>query len=314
MGKQLKLKKPLQPKPFLKWAGGKTQLLPELEKRLPEHIKQKKVIDCYIEPFVGGGAFFFYLYNNYQIKKAVLIDNNPEIITGYTVIKRNPEELIKKLKTIQRKYLNSDTNQRAEYFYKLRNRFNHQLKKFDFKKFNNNWITRASILIFLNKTCFNGLFRLNSKGEFNVPHGRYKKPNICNAENILAVHKSFKKVLIKYGDFTTAEKYAKPGSLIYYDPPYKPLSLTSSFTGYTKEGFNDNEQERLAEFYKKMDKLKVFQILSNSDPQNEDPENYFFEKLYKRFEIDRVLAHRMINCDAKKRGQLKEILITNYAK
>ncbi|MCK4325233.1 DNA adenine methylase [bacterium] len=302
-----------QARPFLKWAGGKTQLIDELIKRFPEAIKEKQTIDTYIEPFIGGGALFFYLKGKYIIKKSYLSDINQDLVIAYRTIKKKPRELIKQLKGIESRYLKRSREERESYFYKIRKRYNIQKQKLNCTNFNDNWIKRTAYLIFLNKTCFNGLFRLNNKGEFNVPHGKYANPAIADEKNILAANRALKNTEIYCGDFTKSKKYIQNGALIYCDPPYRPLNSTSSFTGFTKEGFSDEDQARLAEFYKELSKKKdVYLILSNSDPQNIDPDDTFFDELYKDFNIDRVEASRVINCDSKKRGLIKELIITGH--
>lgn len=306
------MKRIINAKPFLKWAGGKTQLLNELIKRLPYTIKNTYTIDSYIEPFVGGGAMFFYLKNRYNIKKSFLFDINRELIVGYKVIQNNYKDLIIRLKEIQNEYLNKSYEERKEYYYKIRHIYNEQMLNFDYENYNDEWIERASYLIFLNKTCYNGLFRQNKNGEFNVPFGNYKNPNICNEENIIEVYKALKDTKIFCGDFTKAQEYIKKESLVYLDPPYLPLNRTSSFTNYSKENFTENDQLRLAEFFRKMDQRGAYLILSNSDLKNENPENDFFDKLYEKYIIDRVHAHRMINCIGNKRGWINEVIITNY--
>jgi len=299
-------------KPFLKWVGGKTQLIPEIEKRLPKKNLGNKYIDNYIEPFIGGGAFYFYLKNNFKIKKAVLIDINRELIVCYKVIQKNHKELVKRLLQLERNYLNKTEDEREEIYYDTRTLYNIQMKDFDFENFNFEWIERASQTIFFNKTCFNGLFRQNKKGEFNVPRGSYKNPTICQSDNIIAANGALKNTEIICGDFTESEKYITKGSFVYYDPPYRPLNNSSSFSDYSKEGFNDNDQIRLAEFYKKMHEKGAYQILSNSDPKNINPNDFFFDKLYKDFKIERVLANRMINCNGNLRGKISELIIINY--
>jgi len=305
-------KKIINAKPFLKWAGGKTQLLDELIKRLPATVKNTYTIDSYVEPFVGGGAMFFYLKNKYDIKKSYLFDINRELIAGYKVIQNNHRQLIIRLKEIEKEYLDKTDEERKEYYYKIRHTYNKQMLDFDYENYNNEWIERASYLIFLNKTCYNGLFRQNKKGEFNVPHGSHKNPSICCTENIIEVHKALKDTEIFCADFTEAGEYIKKGSFVYLDPPYLPLNHTSSFTSYSKENFIEKDQLRLAKFFKKMDKRGAYLMLSNSDPKNEDPTNDFFDKLYEKYIIDRVLASRMINCKGSRRGLISELIITNY--
>lgn len=305
-------KSPLKARPFLKWAGGKTQLLNELSKRLPKDIKQSQTIKRYCEPFVGGGAFFFFLKNHYEIKESILIDLNEELILAYKVIQSQHEKLIDSLKKIERNYLEKNDEERKKFYYKIRSLYNKQMYNFDYKKENKQRVERTKYLIFLNKTCFNGLFRLNSKGEFNVPFGRYKNPTICDEKNLKEVHRALKDVTVISDDFEKANMYIKKETFVYFDPPYKPISSSSYFTSYSKEGFTDSDQKRLSQFYKKMDKGNAYLLLSNSDPKNEDPENNFFDKLYKKFTIERIDANRFINCDPKGRGSIKELIIKNY--
>ena len=298
-------------KPFLKWAGGKTQLLNDLEKQLPIRIKDTKIIKNYIEPFIGGGAFFFYLMNNYKIEKSLISDVNKEIIVGYLTIKNNHIELIENLRKIQSNYLAKTENERKEYYYQIRNEYNKNILTFNYQEYNSSWIVRASQLIFLNKTCFNGLFRQNKKGEFNVPSGKYKNPKICDDINIIAVNKALENTEIKICDFAETQRFVDAETLVYLDPPYRPLSNSSSFTSYSKEGFNDDDQIRLSKYYKELDKIGADLILSNSDPKNHNPNDNFFDNLYNKFSIQRVRATRMINSNAQKRGQINEIIIAN---
>ncbi len=299
-------------KPFLKWAGGKTQVLSELINKLPETVTKSKIIDSYIEPFVGWGAFIFYLKNNYEVKKSYLLDKNIELIIGYKVIQNNPTELIKKLKKIKILYFSKNKTQQCEFFYEIREIYNNQRIRFDYKNYNKEWIERVSYSILLNKTCFNGLFRLNKNGGFNVPFGGYVNPKICDEVNILEVNKALKDTMIICGDFSNSEDYIDKNSIVYFDPPYRPINKTSSFTTYSSNGFTDEDQKRLATFYNKMSKKGAYLILSNSDSKNNSEDDDFFDRLYKRFKIYRILANRMINCNGNKRGKITEILITNY--
>jgi DNA adenine methylase len=299
-------------RPFLKWAGGKTQLLDELVKRLPSEIQESGAIENYVEPFVGGGAMFFCLKSKFEVKHAFIYDINPELVIGYTAIQKSPKGLIKKLKVLEEDYLGRNDSDREKLFYEIRDNYNQQLSDFDFDKYHKEWVDRTSHLIFLNKTCFNGLFRQNSKGEFNVPFGKYKNPTICNAENIREVNKALKNTIVECGDFSASKPHVQKGTFVYLDPPYRPLNETSSFTGYAKDGFDDNDQKRLAKFFRDMGKRGAYMMLSNSDPKNENPKDNFFEKLYKGFRIERAQASRMINCNASKRGPINELIIVNY--
>ena len=300
-------------KPFLKWAGGKSQLLGELEKRIPNHIKKSKKIEQYFEPFVGGGAFFFYLMNNYVVEKAYINDINKELMLAYDVIKKDPKSLITELCNLNEEYISKKSNEnRKKYYYDIRSLFNSSLNNFNFKKYSNKHVLRASQFIFLNKTCFNGLFRVNKKGEFNVPCACPKNPLICNENNILNISKLLKNTCIMSGDFLDCEDFIVENSFVYLDPPYRPLDNASSFNGYSNNGFDDNNQIQLANFYKRLSDKGAHVLLSNSDPKNTNVDDNFFDELYIDFKIERIDAKRFINCDGSKRGPIKEILVSNF--
>lgn len=290
-------------KPFLKWAGGKTQLINEIEKTLPQFIYSQKF--TYIEPFVGSGAVLFWMLNNFQnLKKAVINDINEDLINTYKTIASRPKELISILQFLQEEFhaLEGQNEAKKEYYYSKRALYNKRKEE---------QTTQAALFIFLNRTCFNGLYRVNRRNEFNVPMGSYKKPTICDKENILAVSKALQKVEILCGDFEETLKYADSNTLFYFDPPYKPLSETSSFNSYAKDEFNDAEQIRLRDFCHKLDTLGHTWILSNSDVKGKDEADNFFDELYADYNIQRVDARRSINANPEKRGALKELLITN---
>jgi DNA adenine methylase len=299
-------------KPFLKWAGGKTQLLTEFERRLPGVIKDKNAIKSYVEPFVGGGALFFYLKRNYDIEESYLFDINKELILAYKTIKTNYKAIIDKLSEMEQKHLKKSEDKRKEHYYKVRENYNLQMKDFNYDEFSEKWIERTAYLIFLNKTCFNGLFRQNQKGEFNVPFGRYKNPKIYDERNIIAVNQALKNTEVFCGDFAESCKFIEKNSFVYIDPPYRPINKTSNFTTYSKDGFRDEDQRRLALFFEKMSIKGACLMLSNSDPKNGSPIDDFFDELYKNYNIARIPAKRFINCDASKRGEINELVITNY--
>lgn len=289
-------------KPFVKWVGGKTQLLDEVKKSLPKDLLLRKNI-TYIEPFVGGGAVLFWILREYpNIEKAIINDINTELICTYRVIKSNVNDLIILLDKIQTEYISRATNERKEYFLEKRRLFNS-------KKVSD--IETAALFIFLNRTCFNGLYRVNSKGDFNVPHGKYSNPKICDVDNLLAVAELLQKVEILCGDFAETEKYANSDAIFYLDPPYKPLSETSSFTSYSIGGFNDIEQIRLRDFCTRISQQNAQFIASNSDPRKTEQEETFFDLIYKQFYIKRVFATRMINANPQNRGFISEIMISN---
>lgn len=292
------------PKPVLKWAGGKAQLLPLFLSRYPKELGTK--IRQYVEPFFGGGAVFFDLYNRGLIDKAIIMDANPELAILYKTIKEQPDNLVEDLYKIQKKYLFLSESGKEKLYYEIRDEFN--LKR----KNNDNQVNpiRASQIIFMNRTCFNGLFRVNSKGAFNVPHGDYKNPRILDSENIYAVSKSFQIANILHGDFEDLLPLIKKDMFIYYDPPYRPLNKTSNFNAYTGL-FDDSHQIRLAKFFNAVHKRGVNQMLSNSDPMSAAGDD-FLDKLYQEFNISRIEAKRMINSNTSKRGKIFELLITNY--
>lgn len=296
--------------PFLKWAGGKRQLIHEIESLLPKKIKETKQIDCYIEPFVGGGALLFHLLSNYDVRKAVINDINPDLILTYRIIKSNPKELIRELKKLENEYLALNESQRQAYYYKLRSEFNNNDSNLDDTSEKQN-LVRVSLFLALNKTCFNGLFRQNSKGEFNVPYGRYKNPKLLNEINILNVSKLLHNVEILNTSYDKIPYSENKKSLIYFDPPYRPLSNSSSFTKYSKEDFNDEDQITLSKTFRKLSNDGNQLILSNSDPTNTDSNDSFFDHLYEGFSIKRISARRSINSNSNMRGKIRELIITN---
>jgi DNA adenine methylase len=298
-------------KPFLKWAGGKTQLLKEFTKRIPEELSEGK-LQVFIEPFIGGGAVFFHFNRLFEFDECHIFDINEELILAYTVVRNNVEDLIDNLREIKKDYFSKDDSGRKEFYYNLRDEFNRQKSAINFHQFEKAWINRAAYLIFLNKTCFNGLFRVNNQGEFNVPFGKYKNPKILNTDLLRLDSETLQNTTIHLGDFTDSYRYVSDTSFVYFDPPYRPLNETSSFTQYSKNGFNDSEQERLASFFEQCNRKHAKLMLSNSDPKNVDPNDDFFDILYGKYHITRVPAKRMINCDGTKRGEIREIIVTNY--
>ena len=294
-------------KPFLKWAGGQGQLLSQLEQHLPEDLKDHDF--TYIEPFVGGGAMFFHMLQRFpNIKRAVINDINSYLITAYRVIRDSSIELIERLAELENCYYAlTEDDAKKEFFLASRTIFNEN--KLDD-------IDRTKYLIFLNRTCFNGLYRVNAKGKFNVPFGRYLHPTICNAEVIKADSQLLNQVeiVILNGDYEQTLTHISDGlNFFYFDPPYRPLDATSSFNSYAKEEFNDDDQIRLRDYCARLNHLpNIKWMLSNSDCSARNPEDTFFEKLYCDFNINRVQASRAINANPNKRGKLTELLIKNY--
>jgi DNA adenine methylase len=270
-------------KPFIKWAGGKRQLIKYFKDIFPEKF------NVYHEPMIGGGALFFYL----NPKRAVINDTNKELMKTYEVIRDNVEELIEKLKLFKSKHS-------KDFYYKKRNNFN---KIKNSKK--NNKVELAACLIYLNHTCFNGLYRVNQKGDFNVPVGNYKNPEIFDEKNLKSASNFLKKVDILCDDFETAVKLAKSDDFVYFDPPYDPINNTSNFTEYNNGGFGKKEQKRLCQTFKNLDKKNIKLALSNSNTE-------FIKNIYRDFNIHVLEAKRTINSNSKKRGKIKELLITNY--
>ena len=290
-------------KPFLKWAGGKTQLLNEIEKKLPKDFSENNY--TFIEPFVGSGALMFRMLNKYpNIKNVIINDINTDLTNCYETIKSDVKNLIKILSKIENEYhqLPDDIKKRKDYYYKKRTLFN---------KKNSTKLTQSALFIFLNRTCFNGLYRVNRKNEFNVPIGSYKQPQICNSKNLKAVSEVLQKVTILNGDYTETIKYTTKNTLFYFDPPYKPLSETSSFNSYTKYDFNDKEQIRLKVFCEFLNKQNFLWILFNSDVKGKDKTNPFFDDLYNNFNILRVNANRIINPHIIKKNTITELIISN---
>ena len=295
-------------KPFIKWVGGKGQLLQQLEKHLPYYIYKEEF--TYIEPFVGGGAMLFYMLQNFvNIRRVVINDINRNLTDAYANIKQEPEGIVYRLKHIEQQYLGiKSEDARKEFYLEMRRRFNEDAL---------NSLDKTAILIFLNRTCFNGLYRENTKGKFNVPFGRYTNPTICNEEVIYADSELLNRydVQILNSDFKATAKAIDQAGLtfFYFDPPYRPLSTTSSFNSYVKEDFNDDSQRDLAAFCRMLDrKDNVRWMLSNSDCSAKNPADTFFEEIYEGFDIQRVYASRMVNANASKRGKLTELLIRNY--
>lgn len=298
-------------KPFLKWAGGKSQLLDQIRNLLPCEL-ENGVISRYVEPFVGGGAVFFDASQNFSLNEFVLLDINEDLVLAYLTIKVAADELINLLAEMENKYRTLPAEDQAAYFYETRTVFNKTKSQIDYRSFNPGWITRTARILFLNRTCFNGLFRVNSRGEFNVPFGRYTNPTICPSENLRRVSQLLQSAEIRVGDFEESEPFVDSHTFVYFDPPYRPLNKTANFTSYAASTFDESDQLRLARFFRRLDRLSAKLMLSNSDPKNENPNDDFFEKAYVGFRIERVRASRMINCDAQKRGQIYEVIVTNY--
>ncbi len=273
-------------RPFLKWAGGKQQLLSQLEPLFPQKFTR------YIEPFVGGGAVFFHLWNRARLPEEVyLFDSNEELINTYRVVRDQVDELIELL-TAHRQ------NHSREYYYSIRNLDRQPTNRLSAPE-------RAARTIYLNKTCFNGLYRVNSKGQFNVPMGRYKNPAILNAELLRAASRALYNIHLEVLDFRRLPGISRPGDFFYVDPPYAPISKSANFTSYTRGSFDDADQRELAHVFRELTDNGCYCMLSNSYTP-------FILELYRGFRIEVVQANRAINANANRRGRVKEVVVVNY--
>lgn len=303
-----------QAKPFVKWAGGKTQLLEEIRKHYPSRIEK------YCEPFVGGGAVLFDVLQKSKPEKVLINDINPNLINTYVQIKSNVDGLCEKLNQLQNQYYEKSAEEKKSFFYEKRERFN-EIKFVDAvvepavtePRRSIETIEKAALFIFLNKTCFNGLYRVNKKGFFNVPWNRAKSPLIFDEENLRACSKLLQNVEITCSDYKNCDNFCDEKTFVYIDPPYRPLTKTAAFTSYSENGFGDKEQIELEKFVAEISEKGAKVLVSNSDPKNVDENDEFFDELYSAFDIERISAARMINSNAKKRGKVNELLITNIA-
>lgn len=291
-------------RPFLKWAGGKGQILEAIRRRYPAGLGTSLV--KYAEPFVGGGAVLFDILNRCSMEQVFISDTNAELMNAFRAVKENIEDLISILARYQAEYIPLDENGRKQYYYSRRGRFN------ELKKTGGGSLESAALFIFLNRTCFNGLYRVNRQGQFNVPIGSYKKPLICDEENLRKASKALQNVEIICGDYQKSADFIDETTFVYFDPPYRPLTATAGFTAYTEDGFADLEQAGLARFAGAMSARGAKILLSNSDPKNSSAGDTFFDDLYASFHIERVNAVRAINSNKNKRGKIAELLISNY--
>ena len=298
-------------RPFLKWAGGKTQLLGALAARIPPGL-DAGALPVYIEPFVGGGAVFFDFARRFSFTESHIFDCNEELVLAYTVVRDDVGALIRHLAGLSGEYQVKTDAGREALYYGLRDEFNRAKQDIDFTRFNRSWSWRAAELIFLNRTCYNGLFRVNAAGAFNVPFGKYTNPSFPSPELLEADARVLRTTGIHLGDFTAAEPFVSDRAFVYLDPPYRPISTTSRFTSYARGRFDDEDQRRLACFFTRCSAAGAKLMLSNSDPKNHDPADEFFDALYGGFRVERVPAKRMINADGSGRGAIREIIVTNY--
>lgn len=268
------------PRPVLKWAGGKRQLIPQLMKNLPD------LFGTYYEPFVGGGALFFELSSRGKISKALLSDINPSLIDVYLAVRDNVDQVIELLKQYRHE---------EAYYYQIRSLDPGKLSLAE----------KAARIIYLNKTCYNGLFRENRSGQFNVPFGHYKNPKICDEPNLRAVSRLIRPVEILCRHFSTIIAVAQPGDFVYFDPPYHPISATANFTSYDRNGFGEKDQIKLRDIFTELTRKGIKAMLSNSDTP-------FIRGLYSDYKISRVYASRPVSSKSSSRGKVAEVIICNY--
>lgn len=257
---------------------------------------------------VGAGAVLFDILNNYDIDEVYICDTNVELINLYRIVKNNVDSLIEILSDFEEEHIKKDTENRKAYYIQQRNKYNSLIQS----RTDENALTRAGLFVYLNKTCFNGLYRVNKKGLFNVPAGTYKNPKICDRENLKKTSELLQNVTILSGDYSEMKKYIDENTFVYFDPPYRPITDTASFTAYTENLFSDKEQIELARFVDDMHRKGAKILVSNSDPRNSNKEDDFFDNIYSAYKISRVEATRMINCNSEARGKIKELLISNF--
>lgn len=299
--------RPLTAKPFLKWVGGKTQLLAQFEQLLPSPLRSG-LVKHYFEPFLGGGAMLFDLLSRFGPIEVDASDLNPDLINCYRAIQSDVDALIERLSPMSERYLAARPNQRRTLFYRVRDEFNATPASGQVS------VDRAAQLLFLNKTCFNGLYRVNRQGRFNTPSGVWKQtnPRILDAENLRAVSAALQTVRLECGAYSEIESRVAPGDFVYFDPPYRPLTSTAQFESYTAGGFGDDQQRELAACFTRLARRGVLVMLSNSDPRSSNPDDDFFDELYRDFTIHRVQATRMVNARATGRGRISEIVVTSW--
>jgi len=297
-------------KPVFKWAGGKGKLLPEIMRRLPDALKQGR-ITSYAEPFIGGGALFFHLAEQYRFEHLLISDINEDLFLAYSVVREDVETLLTHLTHLQIHYNGLAAEAQALFYYETRAAFNAARPGWCYQCFSSAWVQRAAQFFLLNRLCFNGLYRVNSRAEFNVPFGKYSSVNFGSAEALRAAARVLQRTSIQCADFAAVAASADDRTLVYLDPPYRPITSTSSFTTYSRLAFGDAEQRRLAAFFRQLTQRGSFAMLSNSDPLTATGDD-FFEQLYAGFNISRLQAARAINANGAGRGAVSELLITNY--
>ena len=282
-------------------------MIPAIEKRLPRDIDE---LDTYIEPFIGGGALMFHLLERHSFENVYISDLNPELILCYREIQRDASRIYDKLHQLIDEFPENIEGRKPVY-YQIRDDWNTGVDKIE-EMVQSERATRVAQMLFLNKTCFNGLYRVNRMGRFNVPMGDYKKPSFQTEEDLVKAHEALQGVQIHLSGYEKCLQWATKSSFVYFDPPYRPLSKTSHFVSYSKGDFTDDNQRELSEVFKEIDTIGAKALLSNSDPKNTNPDDDFFDKLYSDFSIHRVTANRAINSNPIGRGSISEILVSNY--
>lgn len=297
-------------KPIFKWAGGKGKLLLEITRRLPDALRQGR-ITAYVEPFIGGGALFFHLAEQHDFERLLIGDLNEDLFLAYNVVREDVDTLLAHLAALQAHYNALPAEGQAAFYYETRTAFNAARAGWCYQCYAATWVQRAAQFFVLNRLCFNGLYRVNSRAEFNVPFGKYAAVNFGSAEALRAAARVLQRTVVQCGDFATAAAFADDRTLVYLDPPYRPITPTSSFTTYARQAFGDAEQVRLATFFRQLTQQGSAVMLSNSDPLTATGDD-FFEQLYAGFTISRLQAARAINANGAGRGAVSELLITNY--
>ncbi len=296
-------------RPFLKWVGGKTQILPHIEANIPIQLRDGEIA-AYLEPFLGGGSVFFHIAQRYRVGRILISDNNRDLIWAYETVKNHVDHVVEALTEYQKIFWPLTNEERSKMYYATRDAFNaRRHEDTDDVGFR---VERTAQLIFLNKTCFNGLYRVNAAGAFNVAFGRYDKPPICDPENLNACSRVLEKAEIRLCDFSEVLHSVGSNCFVYLDPPYRPISMTANFTSYSPTNFDAIEQQRLAAHCLELDQRESKLMISNSDPKNINPDDRYFEETYPHFRITTLSANRMVNCKTDKRGKISELLITNY--
>jgi len=299
-------------RPFLKWAGGKSQLIEQFTPHFPPGLTDG-VITTYVEPFLGAGAVYLHLAQRFRFAHAYLLDRNEDLVLTWRTVKSSVTPLVRMLGDMHAEFRARREAGREKYFYEVRERHNAAAGTVGWKGVSDSAVERAAQVVFLNKTCYNGLFRTNARGQFNAPYGRYRDPAILDEENLRRVSKLLQSATITCADFSACERHIDRNTFVYFDPPYRPLNRTSSFTSYSYGSFTDDDQRRLAGFFARVARTAGAGVMpSNSAPMASEPPDRFFEDPYRGYAIHRVYAGRSINSNASRRGRISAIVVRNY--